>query len=173
MKCQRGLEYGFNGSVVRVCVIDIGVDVNHPDVAGKMWTANGSILEVGGKCAGNMTLTFHHVPVGHMSGAPGLRLKEWGSQNPLLFFITRFMCIYRCRCNLENLGYCLGLKIFYRIKLVQIKQIKLFRSRKRRGVLAFTPLLLLVGLLLFCSVFLFEGLWRWHNRMGRLFPRRH
>jgi len=41
---------GFNGSVVRVCVIDIGVDVNHPDVAGKMWTANGSILEVGGKC---------------------------------------------------------------------------------------------------------------------------
>jgi len=48
---------GFKVLGVRVYVIDTGVDVNHPDIAGKIWTANGSILEVGGKCAGNMTLT--------------------------------------------------------------------------------------------------------------------
>jgi len=39
---QEVWNTGFNGSGVRVCVIDTGVDVNHPDIAGKMWTDNAS-----------------------------------------------------------------------------------------------------------------------------------
>jgi subtilisin family serine protease len=33
---------GFNGSGIRIAVLDTGVDISHPDLEGKMWTDNAS-----------------------------------------------------------------------------------------------------------------------------------
>lgn len=35
-------DLGFNGSDIRVAVLDTGVDIGHPDLEGKMWTDNAS-----------------------------------------------------------------------------------------------------------------------------------